>query len=460
MRFIIAERQGSPVGAVHVLIKAGIGQAPAGSADLVRLMERAPLQGSQTIGTLDWAKEKAALLEVDQAVRNLDAARARGSHADPVELRRLDFHVKLAYEQAARLAHANIAAAVLERNGFVARFDSSADFLDYSMIGPADRLAVPLKLFAEWFRAPVFRFLDQELSVVRANQRGNATEDIGQRLLTALCREAALGGPYAKMGETATDSPVFRQQMEAFFKSWVTPGNTIISLVGPIQPAQARRWAEEYFGKLTGTSPDQPPPASAPKPEPTPDGRRIEEKVPNAEALGIAWKRPPIADADDPALEVISAILTMPSLGRLHQALSGDLQLAQRIHVFASYPGRVYPNLLAVLVMPVANRTDEVEAALDRVIGSLREEPVGGRELSAAKSWLRLQALKRMEAPGGMAAELARFEAETGDATGLIAAQSAISRVTAEDVQRVARRYLATGNRIVVSFVTPGRPVR
>jgi predicted Zn-dependent peptidase len=301
----------------------------------------------------------------------------------------------------------------------------------------------------------VFRLLDQELARVRMSER-RKEEDVAQRLLASLCRHAAFTGPYARMSEAVSESRASRADIEAFFKTWFTPHNVVVSLVGPIEAARARRWADEYFSKLPGTAPSRRTSAAEPSPEAAPQEKRAVEAVITAEVLAVGWRRPSTGHADDAALRVVYAILSRPETGRLERALRGDEQLAYRIYLLPTYPGRSHANLFTLLLAPVTNRTVEVEAELDRVIQRLREEPVNAEELSAAKSWLRLQALKRLESPAGMAAELARYEAEAGDAQKMIAALGEIQRVTAEEIQRVAGRYLVNNNRVVVSSIPPG----
>ena len=58
--------------------------------------------------------------------------------------------------------------------------------------------------------------------------------------------------------------------VKAFFRTYYAPNNAVLSIVGDVDPAEARAWAERYFG----AHPGQPVDPAARRPEPAPDARR------------------------------------------------------------------------------------------------------------------------------------------------------------------------------------------
>ena len=46
------------------------------------------------------------------------------------------------------------------------------------------------------------------------------------------------------------------EDVAAFFRTYYAPNNAVLSVVGDVEPAQARAWVERYFGAHPGESGD------------------------------------------------------------------------------------------------------------------------------------------------------------------------------------------------------------
>jgi predicted Zn-dependent peptidase len=94
---------------------------------------------------------------------------------------------------------------------------------------------------------------------------------------------------------------------------------------------------------------------------------------------------------------------------------------------------------------------------IDDEIGRLTREPVSAKDLTKAKNQLQTAFWAGLASSEGKAERLGEFEIATGDYRNLTARAGEYSRVTAEDVLRVAKQYLGTGARSVV-VATPSSP--
>jgi hypothetical protein len=89
-----------------------------------------------------------------------------------------------------------------------------------------------------------------------------------------------------------------------------------------------------------------------------------------------------------------------------------------------------------------------LEAAWDRVIQQLRDQPVGAEELTKVKNVIAADNYRRLENPFFLMVQLAVYEG-LGDWRVLNQEGAELAAVTAEDVQRVAKQYFARENRLV-----------
>ncbi len=71
------------------------------------------------------------------------------------------------------------------------------------------------------------------------------------------------------------------EDVSAFFRTWYAPNNAVLSIVGDVDPEQARAWVEKYFGAIPA-NPAIPPFAAAPLPLSLGGERRetVEDRVP------------------------------------------------------------------------------------------------------------------------------------------------------------------------------------
>src|ERR1035437_7179006 len=84
------------------------------------------------------------------------------------------------------------------------------------------------------------------------------------------------------------------EDVAAFFRTYYAPNNAVLSIVGDVDPAQARAWAGHYFGPLAANPAI---PAFDPDPLPLTLGGEIRETVPDRVPLPriyVGFRAPPL----------------------------------------------------------------------------------------------------------------------------------------------------------------------
>ncbi len=169
----------------------------------------------------------------------------------------------------------------------------------------------------------------------------------------------------------------------------------------------------------------------------------------------MAFRLPPPSDPDTPVFDIISQILSAGQSSRLYRSLVRDKQLA----VAAS--GGALPLRLGGIFFVFANASAgkapaDVEKALQEQLDLLRNERVSEAELTKARNQaLTAQVLSTISTEG-KANALGEADLLYDTPEEANRAFEKLSAVTAEDIQRVARKYFAPEQRNVF-YMLPER---
>jgi zinc protease len=238
-----------------------------------------------------------------------------------------------------------------------------------------------------------------------------------------------------------------------FHDTYYKPNNATLVIVGDFQPSDALGWAKKYFEGIPASSGPIPRPA---KPEPPQAEQRVVNKSYSntpLPAVVIGYKMPARYAADSYALDLTSAILAGGESGRLYQSLV----YKDRIAASAGGAGNFTedPNLFfAYAIMNQGHTPAEGEQAVVNILDQLKAKAVAAKELEKAKN----------QEIAGFVLER-NTDQEKGDAIGAAAVlgkdASLVNtelerylKVSADDVQRVARQYF-TKEQSTVLLITP-----
>ena len=168
--------------------------------------------------------------------------------------------------------------------------------------------------------------------------------------------------------------------------------------------------------------------------------------------VGSVWRIPGMAHRDMAAIEVLDGILTTGESSRLHKSLVRDKRIATEAGAqLAPFEEEGYyaPNV----ILAGGRTVEEAEAALAAEIERVRTQPVTAAELAEAKNELLAQALRQRETFSGRASGLGEVLVRSGDPRQWDKLIAAYQRVTAADVQRVARTYLTPASRVDLRYL-------
>jgi zinc protease len=244
-----------------------------------------------------------------------------------------------------------------------------------------------------------------------------------------------------------------------YYKRFYNPVNAVVIVVGDFKKDELLPKIERFFGTIPKGVLSE---AQVPAEEPQNGERRIVvKKEARLASLVIGYHVPNLQGQDSQdsyALEVVQALLGSGESSRLQMSLVRKKKLALGIgaghSLLSKDPGLFF---IGADVLPDKSVAD-VEKAINEEIELLQREPVGERELQKAKNQLEAGFIFHQDSLFSQAMRLARYEMVLGWRA-IDGYLPAIRKVSAEDVQRVAKRYLTPDNR-TVALLAPLPPTK
>ena len=238
-------------------------------------------------------------------------------------------------------------------------------------------------------------------------------------------------------------------KLREFYDTFYWPNNSVVTLVGDIEPAAALALVKKYYGMYPHS------PAAIPvmyTEEPAQSGeRRVEIKRPGeVGTVIVAHKIPNGRDADQAAIDMLDAVLTSGKNARLYKALV-DSGLALSAGAGADLRHDLSLHTIFAALTPGASH-DEVEKALWVEINKIKSDGVTAAEVARVKQQYVAEDAYKRDGTAAIASELSEWVG-IGDWTLYVTFPQKIQQVTPADVQRVAKQYFVPEQSITGWFV-------
>lgn len=291
--------------------------------------------------------------------------------------------------------------------------------------------------------------LISEMPVVRNEfERG---ENMPQAILDERIRSAAYEWHnYGKstIGNRSDIERVPIENLQAFYRKYYQPDNVVLIVAGKFDEKKALALVEKYLGSIP--KPDRDLPTTYTE-EPAQDGERqvTLRRVGAVAAVGVAYHIPASTHDDWAPLELLSEIISQSPNGRLYKALvESDLATSARARPDDAHD----PGLFSAEASCSPDKLDAVKDVLIKTIESLGEKPFTADEVNKAKlrSKRRAEMLQSNAQMMGMALSSA---AARGDWRLLFIQRDRTAKVTAAEVNKVAKTYFHKQNRTVGLYI-------
>ena len=228
------------------------------------------------------------------------------------------------------------------------------------------------------------------------------------------------------------------EKLRAFYDTFYWPDNATVSVIGDFKAETALGLVKKYYG-VYPKAPNAIPVVYTEEPAQTGPRRVTVKRAGELGVVGISYKSPAATSPDMPALSVLGNILASGKTSRFYRALT-DKNLTTNV---SADPGFFHdPSLFqiyAYLAPGVGH--EQVEKVLRDEVARVVAEGVTDLEVKTAVSKISASIAYARDGTAAVAEVLNEWIA-AGDWTLYSTYPQNVAKVTAADVQRVARTYL------------------
>jgi len=327
---------------------------------------------------------------------------------------------------------------------------------------PANQLDLALFLEADRMRSLAITKdnLDNQRNAVQEERRLGVDNQPYGKTFEALDDLAYENFAYkhSVIGSMADLSAATVDDVATFFKTYYAPNNAVIGIVGDVDTKTTLEKMRKYFDAI----PSQPAPPKVDMTEPPQKEERrttIDDALARLPRIDMAYKIPPSASADDEALAVLGTVLSGGRSSRFYESIVRQKQLTSG--VFAGSGESRGPGLFNVVstANPGKSLTD-LEAAIEEEIENVKAGPIADWEIEKARISARSSFVASLGSSLQRAVILSQYAMFYDNPGKINTRPEAIQKVTAADVQRVAKQYLVKTGRTVVLTVPKGAPAK
>src|SRR5216110_1122168 len=269
---------------------------------------------------------------------------------------------------------------------------------------------------------------------------------VGLRLFTTAYQRHPYRFPV--IGDIEIYNQLTQDQVMQYYKTRYVPNNLTFVVVGDVDAAKVRQQLTEFFKAYPEKSLK---PVFIPE-EPPQLGRRDvhQEFATELTHLSLAWHIPEVTNPDVPALDLLSTILGDGRSSRLYRRVREEAGLAFGISAFSYTPGD--PGLLGIDAMIGPAKREPTPDLTLKIIEEIKQEEITPDELAKAKKISLSHHLGALTTMRGQASDLGSNWFLTRNLNFTRDYLAAAQRTTADDIRRVAGKYLVDDNLTITSL--------
>jgi predicted Zn-dependent peptidase len=332
---------------------------------------------------------------------------------------------------------------------------TSNDITYYYEIVPSNQLETALYMESERMLHPKIDQIgvDTQREVIKEEKRQSFDNRPYGTILPETMKRAYNVHPYrwSVIGSMEHLDSARLQEFMDFHDSYYVPNNAVLTIAGDIDYAQAEKWVRAYFAEIpAGPKTFFRPNVTEPKK--TAEVRDVIYDNIQIPAIIQAYNLPPKNHPDSYALSMLSTYLTGGNSSLMTKELVDKQQKALAV---AAIPldledGGVF------IMYGIANMGVEpkaLEGEIDALLRKVQQEGVSDKDFQKLQNIVENNLVTKNSSMAGIAQNLAESKTFFGDANYINEEMKYYSKVTAEDLKRVANQYLNLDGRVVLYYM-------
>lgn len=241
------------------------------------------------------------------------------------------------------------------------------------------------------------------------------------------------------------------EEFMEFYKTFYVPENVTLTVVGDINPAEAKKLVNKYFKDIPKGGKKIPRPTVE---EPFRTKELRDTVYDNIQLPGVfmSYRTPAIGTKDYYALEMISTLLSGGESARFNAEIINKQQKAIQASCF--YRANEGPSQMLIFTI-ASNGTEayELEVAVNEEITKIQENLISEREYQKLLNQIENQFISEKGSLEGIAQSLPYYRVFLGNTNLINTELSQYQAVTREDLQEVAKKYLTRSNRVILYYL-------
>jgi zinc protease len=349
---------------------------------------------------------------------------------------------------------------LIQRAGGTLNGSTWLDRTNYFETVPSQQLELALWLEADrmgrLLPAMTQEKLDTQRDVVKNERRWSVdNQPYGSwwERLPALCFPPKHPFHHSLMGSMEDLSAASLDDVAAFFRTYYTPDNAVLTISGDVDADEANRLVDRHFGWIPRGS-GRPPLDSMDVPDTF--GGTLREVIEDEVAVPrvfLACRTPVLGSRGYYAASIIATMLGTGRGSRLHQTLVRDRQLASAASAFTFDLSKGSDLLVVDATARPGVSLEALEAGVADVLDGLREHGLRDGELDRVLAQIETDFVTSLQSAGDRAEQLSRFATYFGEPRLVNDQLQRYRAVTEEDVMDMARERLGPDNRASLVYI-------
>ena len=339
--------------------------------------------------------------------------------------------------------------------GGVNNANTSNDRTYYYEILPSNQLELGLWLESErLMHANIDQVgVETQREVVKEEKRQRIDNRPYGSILAEIAKRAYTEHPYrwTTIGSLDHLNAATLEEFMDFYETFYVPENATISIAGDINTEEAKELVKKYFADIPMGGNEIPRPDIV-EPKQTMEVRDTVYDNIQLPAVIQAYHMPAQGVEDAYALEMLSTVLSGGQSARLYKSLVDEQQKA--LQVVAIPFSSEDPGLYLLFGLPtIGGSLEGLETAMEEEINKLKNELITEKEFDKVRNQVENNFVSGNSTMAGIAESLANYHVYYGDANLINQEIDRYMKVTREDIQRVAKKYLTKENRVVLYYL-------
>ncbi|MBZ5858431.1 M16 family metallopeptidase [Flavihumibacter profundi] len=245
------------------------------------------------------------------------------------------------------------------------------------------------------------------------------------------------------------------EDVESFFRTYYSPNNAVVVIVGDFETAQARQWIDKYFSGIPSAQLPQKPDLTEPAQLREKRFTKIDSLI-NKPAIAIAYKMPEKNTPEYYAMGLISQLLVEGKDSRLYQRLVQQKGYTSNVNGGINYLGNMYnyngPMIwMTDLIYDGAVNPDSIISQVDGAIADINKN-ISQSSIDLAMVKMRSDLYDNLGGYYGigLADMLACFALFDDNPARVNSLEQEFKQVTPELVRKTINTYLRPENRTIL----------